>query len=838
MAKPFPVSLYSGTDSIEEEEVEPKFKYQRLANDLKNLLNADVITCAAVHLKFLIFGTFRGRVYLFDHQGNSVNSNLSNTDRHHQVAVNSIDVGPKGECVATCSDDGKVKITGFFNCDNNMDLSFGKFIKAVALDPDPRARHRRFIVGDDKLVLYDRNLLKNLKATELCSVEGNVLSICWHGNLVAWASHLGVRVYDLKGRCSLGLIKWEVPAQECLENYHCHLRWSNEYTLLIGWVDTIRICEISKKNSVETSASNLPGYIVDPVSTLQTTFYICGLAPLTAKQLVVLGYRKERSPSFKALRPVLCVIEYKVNNSEEICTDSLTLRGFEDYTVNDYSLGSIIEENRFYIVAPKDIVVASLIENDDRLEWLIKHRKFEEALELLGTHGGSVPIHSVASHLLALKQYEGAAKLCLRMLGNNKVLWEEEVFKFVKCQQLRSVSAYLPTSDECKLDPHVYEMVLYEFLKFDVSGFLNLVKEWPPHLYDGLAVINAIHDNFRKQHASQLLESLALLYSYQGDFESALRMYLKLQNKDVFQLIRRYELYDVIPKLIIPLIQLDRERAFEILLDKNKIRTEVVVHQLEHSQEYLYWYLDSLQKVDACNAFQSKLVSLYAKYDRNQLLPFLMRSKEYVILEALAICKREGFYPEIVYLLGCMGGVEAAEALNIIIHRISDIEMAIEFCKEHDDNDLWHLLISETTKQPEIVSKVLDGIVDYVNPAVVVSQIEMGRTIPNLRKSLIKMLWHYNLQEQTISTAQKIQVNDIFDTHSEVVTSQRRGQQVSCEQLCLLCQRPVLIKNAVYNCIIGFKCGHVFHKSCMLGVPANKRCRECKLWAPDLPLED
>ncbi|XP_070855385.1 vacuolar protein sorting-associated protein 41 homolog isoform X2 [Drosophila suzukii] len=95
--------------------------------------------------------------------------------------------------------------------------------------------------------------------------------------------------------------------------------------------------------------------------------------------------------------------------------------------------------------------------------------------------------------------------------------------------------------------------------------------------------------------------------------------------------------------------------------------------------------------------------------------------------------------------------------------------MAIEFCKEH--YALWHLLISETTKQPEIVSKVLAGIVDYVNPAVVVSQIEMGRTNPNLRKSRIKMLWHYNLQEQTISTAQKIQVNDIFDTHSEVVTS-------------------------------------------------------------------
>lgn len=110
------------------------------------------------------------------------------------------------------------------------------------------------------------------------------------------------------------------------------------------------------------------------VSTFQTSFYICGLAPMTASQLVVLGYRKEKSATFKALRPVLCVIEYKMNSSEEICTDSLTLRGFEEYTVNDYSLGCIIEENRYYIIAPKDIVVASLIETDYRVDWLIKHR--------------------------------------------------------------------------------------------------------------------------------------------------------------------------------------------------------------------------------------------------------------------------------------------------------------------------------------------------------------------------------------------------------------------------------------------------------------------------------
>lgn len=37
--------------------------------------------------------------------------------------------------------------------------------------------------------------------------------------------------------------------------------------------------------------------------------------------------------------------------------------------------------------------------------------------------------------------------------------------------------------------------------------------------------------------------------------------------------------------------------------------------------------------------------------------------------------------------------------------------MAIEFCKEHDDNDLWNTLIDESTKKPEIITQVLDGIV-------------------------------------------------------------------------------------------------------------------------------
>lgn len=63
----------------------------------------------------------------------------------------------------------------------------------------------------------------------------------------------------------------------------------------------------------------------------------------------------------------------------------------------------------------------------------------------------------------------------------------------------------------------------------------------------------------------------------------------RLKNKNVFELIRSNKLYNVISKLILPLIELDREQAFKIILDKNKIQPSVVVHQLEGNQEYLYW---------------------------------------------------------------------------------------------------------------------------------------------------------------------------------------------------------------------------------------------------------
>lgn len=71
--------------------------------------------------------------------------------------------------------------------------------------------------------------------------------------------------------------------------------------------------------------------------------------------------------------------------------------------------------------------------------------KFEEAMEVL-TQGNGRDVHKYTvesigiaylDHLLHRGLYDTAGKLCLKIFGANKALWEEEIFKFATVHQLR-----------------------------------------------------------------------------------------------------------------------------------------------------------------------------------------------------------------------------------------------------------------------------------------------------------------------------------------------------------------------------------------------------------------
>lgn len=212
-----------------------------------------------------------------------------------------------------------------------------------------------------------------------------------------------------------------------------------------------------------------------------------------------------------------------------------------------------------------------------------------------------------------------------------------------------------------------------------------------------------------------------------------------------------------------------------------------MISPLSYSQ-----YLDAFDKVDHSGRYHSKLVHLYAKYNREKLLPFLKRSNSYPIEEAFSVCTDKLFYPEMVYLHGRMGNT--IEALSIIINKLEDIQMAIDFCKEHGDPDLWNELINQSLDQPEIMTKLLDGIAGYINPEILVNKIKMGQSIPGLKNSLVKMLCNLRLQVSIQDGCNNILVHDYFNLHDRIVRSQQKAQFISNDNTCGLCQRDIIAK--------------------------------------------
>lgn len=141
-------------DSLPPDE-EPKLKYDRMGNDVQNILLKDAVSCICVHTKFICLGTQWGVIHLLDHEGNTVpigsQEGESKELQAHAVAVNAISVDANGDYIASCSDDGRVCVRGLYSSDNAHSLALGRQVKCVALDPlyYKSGSGRRFLTGTD-----------------------------------------------------------------------------------------------------------------------------------------------------------------------------------------------------------------------------------------------------------------------------------------------------------------------------------------------------------------------------------------------------------------------------------------------------------------------------------------------------------------------------------------------------------------------------------------------------------------------------------------------------------------------------------------------------------------
>jgi hypothetical protein len=102
------------------------------------------------------------------------------------------------------------------------------------------------------------------------------------------------------------------------------------------------------------------------------------------------------------------------------------------------------------------------------------------------------------------------------------------------------------------------------------------------------------------------------------------------------------------------------------------------------------------------------------------------------------------------------------QALHLITNELCDVDQAIEFCKEHNDHELWQDLINYSIDKPcmsvslyhlnstffsaAFITGLLHNIGTHVDPIILIQKIQEGMQIPGLRDSLVRILQDYNLQ--------------------------------------------------------------------------------------------
>ncbi|KAI9491298.1 hypothetical protein BDB00DRAFT_767376 [Zychaea mexicana] len=821
-------------------EEEPKLRYRRVGAGVRDLLEKDAASALRVSDKFVALGTHWGAVHVLDFEGNVIK-----TFQKHAATVNDISIDDAGEFVASASDDGKVYIYSLYTSEIQH-FNYRRPVKAIALDPEfAHKSTRQFVSGGmaEQLIMNEKGWLGH-KDVVLHANEGPIYSIQWRGNFIAWANDEGVKMYDTTTNLRITYI--DRPAGSPRSDlYKCRMCWKNDTTLLIAWADTVKVAVVKEKPKHQQTQGQ-PIHYVEIISMFQTDYIISGIAPFN-DTLLLLGYIIDDDESAlvvdtqdpamqrkrRAVRPELHIIN---DENEEISADVLALHGFEHYQANDYVLEFLDEEDMFYVLGPKDLVAARPRDQDDHIEWLMDHERYGDALQAArdaqAYHGGSRRFdvgeigQTYLNWLVEHKQYEDAAKECPGVLGNDRTMWEDWVFRFTELGELKAIAPYIPVKDP-QLSSTLYEIVLAWFLKSDHLALRNTIHQWPRSLYSLSNVIVAVEDYLPKDKDNEiLLECLADLYTYNNQPDKAIEYNLRLRRPNAFELIQEYNMFDAVKDKAVLLMEFDQhlydseqDKAEKVGSPKPaKKLTQMpakVVRQLRSHLKFLHVYLDALFDRDRHIGyeFHDLQVELYADYDYPKLLDFL-RASHYVSLEkAYSVCEKKDLVPEMVFILGRMG--DNKRALMLIIERLGD---AIDFAKEQKDDDLWEDLLTYSMDKPKFIRGLLENVGTDIEPLRLIKRIPDELEIPGLKDALLKILQDYNLQMSLHEGCEKILVSDSVFLADRMYRTQKRGINCTQDMLCSICDELVFDNSNLddFPNSIVFFCRHAYHERCLL----------------------
>ncbi|KAJ3338876.1 Vacuolar protein sorting-associated protein 41 [Gonapodya sp. JEL0774] len=603
-------SSESGSEDLDDQE--PRLKYHRLGGALSGLLKKDMVSCMAVSDKFVALGTHWGSVHILDPSGNAI--------KHfscHTATVNEISLDRAMEFVASASDDGRVVVNSLYAAETTP-LVFKRPIKAVAIEPNfAKSTVRQVLSGGmaEQVNLSGKGWFGN-STVVVHQGEGPIYTVKWNVYM-AWANDQGIRVHDPRKSADRGLLlRPENSPRPDL--FRCNLMWKSDNELLVGWADAVTVARVPEGPGSEGDKK------IEIIHSFRTEYVICGIAPLLSTTtsdpplLVLLAYRIDKSelatvdsimdPSAEssligktrrklAKPPEVRVVEL---DGEEVANDGLSVHGYEYYQANDYRLDFLPSESTYYLLSPKDVVMARPRDLSDHIEWLLERQRYEEALAAAEAAGeeysGRVAVHDIVDigqkylgTLTADGRYAEAAAACPKILRSDTALWEKWVYTFRDSKQLPALVPFLPTGTP-QLRAQVYEMVLVQLLARDYMIFLETVRKWPATLYNVQAIIAAAEE--RRHEVSPpsdvlILQALAHLYAANKSYDMSFYYHLILKTPNCIEMVTRYNLFPSLPGKMSLMFEYDEfmlthdETSAKILSD---VATEMGIHSEPNSR--------------------------------------------------------------------------------------------------------------------------------------------------------------------------------------------------------------------------------------------------------------
>ena len=511
-----PSNSYS---SSTEPEAEPVLKYVRISNDMATIIAKSKVTAVDIDDRFLMIGTQNGHVHVFDHNGYEVT-----VDRKfpvHPIAVTSLCIDRTGEFFASCSNDGRINVFGFFKSDFDVQECLPFKVECICLDPNFSVS-RCFATGGDRPLFWEKGLFGKYKRTALTRISGSVSTIAWHNNYIAYALPNRVLIFDTQQRVNFeGIDKVDDNLRNDL--YPCHLAWkTDDSVLIIGWGKTFSVYRI-----FETSFADARGISekrVEQHQQIRMPDFICGVAPYNEKihkYFVIMCYPdasefdrdmeddednddesvEEDIPSFLLIEPT------KFDDYEVVNEKLMKLANFKECFAADYKVSSVYNENNYVVYNGHDLILAIPTTLNDKLNWLFENEQIDQAMAEAHRRRAELKEDKFREfgfryleRLFQQEEFEKAAKNCKDILGKNSADWEKFIHGFIKKDQLKILSLHVPTS-EPQLRCEYYELILLIFLKKEPEQFLHLVNKWPAHIYNQSIVSDEVDSTMKRMRS-------------------------------------------------------------------------------------------------------------------------------------------------------------------------------------------------------------------------------------------------------------------------------------------------------------------------------------------------